>query len=163
MCVCGMHGLPKVVREILTWRPLHVLYTAYCDVKSCQKTKYCACSCLVMGILAFSRLLTCVHRASLLQEKGYDPVYGARPVKRAVQRELETALAKALLRGEFGEDDTVIVDAPGGAKSDGLVLSRQGGHRSNGASASFSSMDEPSTVLPIEVQGGAGFDSVDVS
>ena len=98
-----------------------------------------------------------------LQEKGYDPVYGARPVKRAVQRELETALAKALLRGEFGEDDTVIVDAPGGAQSDGLVLSRQGGHRSNGASASFSSMDEPSTVLPIEVQGGVGFDSVDMS
>ena len=34
-----------------------------------------------------------------------------RPVKRAVQRELETTLAKALLRGEFGEDDTVVVDA----------------------------------------------------
>lgn len=41
-----------------------------------------------------------------LQTKGYDPVFGARPVKRAVQRELETGLAKALLRGEFGEDDT---------------------------------------------------------
>jgi len=88
-----------------------------------------------------------------LQEKGYDPVYGARPVKRAVQRELETALAKALLRGEFGEDDTVVVDAPGGAKSDGLMLTREGGFKSNGASASFSSMDEPSPVLPIEVQG----------
>ncbi len=33
-------------------------------------------------------------------------MYGARPVKRAVQRELETGLAKALLKGEFGEDDT---------------------------------------------------------
>ena len=41
-----------------------------------------------------------------LQTKGYDPVFGARPVKRAVQRELETGLAKALLKGEFGEDDT---------------------------------------------------------
>lgn len=41
-----------------------------------------------------------------LQTKGYDPVFGARPVKRAVQRELETGLAKALLRGEFGEEDT---------------------------------------------------------
>lgn len=83
-------------------------------------------------------------------------MYGARPVKRAVQRELETALAKALLRGEFGEDDTVVVDAPGGAKSDGLVLTREGGSKSNGASlgsASFSSMDDPSPVLPIEVQG----------
>ena len=35
-------------------------------------------------------------------------MFGARPVKRAVQRELETGLAKALLRGEFGEDDTGI-------------------------------------------------------
>ena len=43
---------------------------------------------------------------SCLQTKGYDPVFGARPVKRAVQRELETGLAKALLKGEFGEDDT---------------------------------------------------------
>ncbi len=34
---------------------------------------------------------------------GFDPVYGARPVKRAVQRELETSLAKAILRGDFQE------------------------------------------------------------
>jgi len=37
-----------------------------------------------------------------LAEAGYDPLYGARPVKRAIQRELENPLAKALLRGEFG-------------------------------------------------------------
>ena len=47
-------------------------------------------------------------------------MYGARPVKRAVQRELETGLAKALLRGDFGEEDTVVVDAPGGAQADHL-------------------------------------------
>ncbi|GLI64128.1 hypothetical protein VaNZ11_007308 [Volvox africanus] len=47
------------------------------------------------------------HLASV----GYDPVYGARPVKRAVQRELETSIAKALLRGEFVEDDTIVVEA----------------------------------------------------
>ncbi|KXZ44338.1 hypothetical protein GPECTOR_69g431 [Gonium pectorale] len=46
-----------------------------------------------------------------LASTGYDPVYGARPVKRAVQRELETAIAKALLRGEFVEDDTIVVEA----------------------------------------------------
>jgi ATP-dependent Clp protease ATP-binding subunit ClpB len=55
-----------------------------------------------------------------LAREGYDPVYGARPVKRAVQRELETGLAKAMLRGEFEEEDTVIVDA--GDK--GLIFSR---------------------------------------
>ena len=53
---------------------------------------------------------------------GYDPVFGARPVKRAVQRELETGLAKALLRGDFGEEDTVVVSAPGGAKASKLVF-----------------------------------------
>ena len=61
-----------------------------------------------------------------MQEKGYDPAYGARPVKRAVQRELETTLAKGLLRGDFGEDDTVIVEAPGGARAQHLTLKRQG-------------------------------------
>lgn len=39
--------------------------------------------------------------------QGYDPAFGARPVKRAVQQNLETVIAKALLRGDFGEDDTV--------------------------------------------------------
>jgi ATP-dependent Clp protease ATP-binding subunit ClpB len=45
-----------------------------------------------------------------LAEVGYDPTFGARPVKRAIQRELETALAKGILRGEFGEGDVVFVD-----------------------------------------------------
>ena len=55
----------------------------------------------------------------LLLRQGYDPVFGARPVKRAVQRELETSLAKMLLRGDFGEDDTVLVDAPPGMDLEG--------------------------------------------
>jgi ATP-dependent Clp protease ATP-binding subunit ClpB len=45
-----------------------------------------------------------------LAEVGYDPVYGARPLKRAIQRELETQIAKAILRSEFGEGDTIVVD-----------------------------------------------------
>ncbi|MBZ8181449.1 ATP-dependent chaperone ClpB [Oscillatoria salina] len=45
-----------------------------------------------------------------IAEIGYDPVYGARPLKRAVQRYLETAIAKAILRGEFKENDTIFVD-----------------------------------------------------
>ncbi|QNP28777.1 ATP-dependent chaperone ClpB [Cylindrospermopsis curvispora] len=44
-----------------------------------------------------------------LAEVGYDPVYGARPLKRALQRELETQIAKAILRGEFDEGDTIFV------------------------------------------------------
>ncbi len=45
-----------------------------------------------------------------LAEIGYDPVYGARPLKRAIQRELETQIAKAILRGEFNDGDTIYVD-----------------------------------------------------
>ncbi|MFB2893378.1 ATP-dependent chaperone ClpB [Aerosakkonemataceae cyanobacterium BLCC-F50] len=45
-----------------------------------------------------------------LADVGYDPVYGARPLKRAIQRELETQIAKAILRGEFTDGDTIFVD-----------------------------------------------------
>jgi ATP-dependent Clp protease ATP-binding subunit ClpB len=41
---------------------------------------------------------------------GFDPVYGARPLKRAIQKELETAIAKCILRGEFTDGDTIFVD-----------------------------------------------------
>ncbi|MFO0037427.1 MAG: ATP-dependent chaperone ClpB [Synechococcaceae cyanobacterium] len=41
---------------------------------------------------------------------GYDPVYGARPLKRAIQRELETPIAKGILAGRFGTGQTVAVD-----------------------------------------------------
>jgi len=49
-----------------------------------------------------------------LAEAGWDPTYGARPLKRAIQRLLENPLALRLLEGEFGEGDTVRVDAGDG-------------------------------------------------
>jgi len=45
-----------------------------------------------------------------LAEIGYDPVYGARPLKRGIQRELETQMAKGILRGDFADSDTIFVD-----------------------------------------------------
>lgn len=45
-----------------------------------------------------------------IAEIGYDPVYGARPLKRAVQRYVETPIAKAILRGEYQQKDTIFVD-----------------------------------------------------
>jgi ATP-dependent Clp protease ATP-binding subunit ClpB len=45
-----------------------------------------------------------------LAEKGYDPVYGARPLKRAVQKYLETAIAKEILRSKYNPGDTIFVD-----------------------------------------------------
>jgi ATP-dependent Clp protease ATP-binding subunit ClpB len=57
-----------------------------------------------------------------LAEAGWDPTYGARPLKRAIQRMLENPLALRLLEGEFAEGDTVRVDAG----EDGLVFEKAG-------------------------------------
>jgi ATP-dependent Clp protease ATP-binding subunit ClpB len=49
-----------------------------------------------------------------LAKVGFDPVYGARPLKRAIQSELENPLAKAILEGRFAPKDTIVVDWRGG-------------------------------------------------
>ncbi len=51
---------------------------------------------------------------ALLAERGYDPVYGARPLKRTIQRMIQDPLALRILNGDFGEGDRVAVDAEGG-------------------------------------------------
>ena len=48
--------------------------------------------------------------ADWLVNAGYDPVYGARPLKRAIQRELETPIAKSILAGLYGDSQIVHVD-----------------------------------------------------
>ncbi|HEY2664098.1 MAG TPA: hypothetical protein VGI47_07130, partial [Candidatus Binataceae bacterium] len=55
--------------------------------------------------------------------EGYDPQYGARPMKRAIQRLIQDPLALKLINGEFSEGDTVVVDA--GAADGELVFSTQ--------------------------------------
>src|SRR5665647_358913 len=49
----------------------------------------------------------------LLAEKGYDPVLGARPLRRAIQREIEDALSEKILFGDLKPGQTVVVDAEG--------------------------------------------------
>jgi ATP-dependent Clp protease ATP-binding subunit ClpB len=51
---------------------------------------------------------------SELAKVGFDPVYGARPLKRAIQSEIENPLAKAILEGRFAPKDTIYVDSRGG-------------------------------------------------
>jgi len=51
---------------------------------------------------------------ALLGNVGFDPVYGARPLKRAIQAQVENPLATKILSGEFGNGDVVRVDAEGG-------------------------------------------------
>jgi ATP-dependent Clp protease ATP-binding subunit ClpB len=45
---------------------------------------------------------------------GFDPVYGARPLKRAIQSQLENPLSKLILEGKFAAKDTIRVDCKGG-------------------------------------------------
>jgi ATP-dependent Clp protease ATP-binding subunit ClpB len=60
---------------------------------------------------------------ALIAEKGYDPVYGARPLKRTIQRMIQDPLAVKILGGEFKEGDLVKVDFD----ADELVFSRGAG------------------------------------
>ena len=49
-----------------------------------------------------------------LAAKGYDPAYGARPLKRVIQKELQDPLARMLLEGEIKDGDTIQVGAEDG-------------------------------------------------
>ncbi|MEZ6144570.1 MAG: ATP-dependent chaperone ClpB [Planctomycetaceae bacterium] len=51
---------------------------------------------------------------TLLANEGYDPTYGARPLKRVIQSRLQNSLANAILSGEFPEGSTIVVGAQGG-------------------------------------------------
>jgi ATP-dependent Clp protease ATP-binding subunit ClpB len=51
---------------------------------------------------------------TLIGNLGYDPTYGARPLKRVIQKQLVDRLALKLLEGEFGPGDRVLVDAADG-------------------------------------------------
>jgi ATP-dependent Clp protease ATP-binding subunit ClpB len=55
-----------------------------------------------------------------LAQAGFDPVYGARPLKRAIQQQLENPLAQRILRGDFGPGDIIRVSA----EADGLAFSK---------------------------------------
>ncbi|HET9077580.1 MAG TPA: AAA family ATPase, partial [Acidimicrobiales bacterium] len=76
--------------------------------------------------LADRRLSLVVTEAAKawLARKGYDPAFGARPLKRLIQRAINDPLAMAILEGEYSEGDTVTVDAPMG--DTGPVLSSAG-------------------------------------
>lgn len=57
-----------------------------------------------------------------MAEEGFDPAYGARPLRRFISREVETRVARALLRGDLSDDATIVVDVAGGELT---VVARQ--------------------------------------
>ena len=47
-------------------------------------------------------------------DAGYDPTYGARPLKRYLQKNVETLAAKLMLQGDVGAQDTIVIDVENG-------------------------------------------------
>ena len=66
-----------------------------------------------------------------LAERGYDPVYGARPLKRVIQKELQDPLARLLLEGRVHDGDEIKVDA----EADSLTINGVPNDFAKGASA----------------------------
>jgi len=64
---------------------------------------------------------------SLLSERGYDPLFGARPLKRTIQSDLENPLAKHMISGVIKEGDTVIADTAAEGKGEALTFKKSKG------------------------------------
>jgi ATP-dependent Clp protease ATP-binding subunit ClpB len=101
------------VDEIIVFKPLtQDQLGAIVDIQLARLQKRLGERKLVLDITPVAR--------KLLIERGWDPVYGARPLKRTIQRMVQDPLAMQLLEGKFGDGDVVQVDAKGGE----LVFSR---------------------------------------
>ena len=91
------------VDDVIIFRPLgQDEITRIVDLQIARVTQLVAERKLTLEVTPAAR--------SLMAAEGYDPVYGARPLKRAIQRLLQNPLAMAVLEGEYVEGDTVRVD-----------------------------------------------------
>ena len=94
------------VDDVVVFRPLsREDLDRIVDLQIARLDKLLAERQLVLKLTAAAR--------ELIVERGYDPVYGARPLKRVIQRMVQNPLALAVLEGEFGEGDRVAIDAGG--------------------------------------------------
>ena len=106
MDVVGEHFRPEFINridDIVVFHPLgreHIRAIAQLQVNR-----------VVKRLLEHDVMLSVTEEGlDKLGEIGYDPVFGARPLKRAIQNHLENPLAKAFLRGDFKAGDSVIID-----------------------------------------------------
>ena len=110
MAVLRDHFRPEFlnrVDEVIVFRPLtEQQLTAIVDIQLRRLEKRLAERHIQLMVTDAAR--------KLLAERGWDPVYGARPLKRAIQRSVQDPLAMMLLEGKFSDGDAVEVDAPNG-------------------------------------------------
>ena len=114
MAVVASHFRPEFINRIDEVVVFHALEKA--QIRAIAEVQIAG----LTGRLAQQDIGLEVTTAALdkLGEAGFDPVYGARPLRRAIQNLLETPLAEALLKGRYQAGDTVLVDCGDG----GLVL-----------------------------------------
>ncbi len=119
MEVVGQHFRPEFINRVDEIVVFHPLDRAQIREIAAVQIKY------LEGRLADRDIAFEITDAALdlLGEAGFDPVYGARPLKRAIQNRLENSLAQQILAGEFGPGDTIRVDAADGE----LVFVREPG------------------------------------
>ncbi len=87
-----------------------------------------------------------------LADVGYDPVYGARPLKRAIQKELENPIATKILENEFGDGDGIAVEVAKTDEESHLTFTRV--PRSPAKTDEPSDSAEPGDVDPTDPEGG---------
>jgi ATP-dependent Clp protease ATP-binding subunit ClpA len=75
--------------------------------------------------------VTDAAKAALIEE-GYDAVYGARPLRRVIERQVENGLARRILAGEFAEGEAVVVDH---SEAEGFTFAKSGTREQEAASA----------------------------
>ncbi|MDP6437275.1 MAG: ATP-dependent chaperone ClpB [Gammaproteobacteria bacterium] len=101
--VVGEHFRPEFINrvdDVIVFHPL--------DKKQIRRIVDIQLVCLRRRLAEHELTLNVSEEAmDLLAEAGFDPVYGARPLKRAIQQRLENPLAEAILRGDFASGDTV--------------------------------------------------------
>ncbi len=104
------HFRPEFINRIDEVVVFHALNEA--DIKSIAKIQL---QYLAKRLAAMEMRID-VSEAALAEiaAAGFDPVYGARPLKRAIQAQIENPLAKEILSGQFAAKDTIRVDARGG-------------------------------------------------
>ncbi|MEN9455519.1 MAG: ATP-dependent chaperone ClpB, partial [Pseudomonadota bacterium] len=101
---------PELINRIDEVVVFHALGEAH--IKSIAKIQMAG---LIKRVAAMEMSLEVTDAAlGQIADAGFDPVYGARPLKRAIQSEIENPLAKEILSGRFAAKETIVVDAEGG-------------------------------------------------
>lgn len=81
---------------------------------------------------------------------GYDPNYGARPVKRVIQQYIENELAKGILRGDYGDEDTIIIDTEVTAFGNGQLPQQKLVFRKLESGSGVDSKNQEASFSPIQ-------------